>query len=99
MNSGKVILGALAGIAAGAALGILFAPDKGTNTRKKISKKRDDYVDELSGKFDEFVDGMTQRFDTMKQEATRMAENGKAKADKALAEVSHAANSKMQDVK
>ena len=39
MNSGKVVLGVLAGLAAGAALGILFAPDKGTATRKKISKK------------------------------------------------------------
>jgi gas vesicle protein len=28
MNSGKVILGALAGIAAGALIGVLFAPEK-----------------------------------------------------------------------
>jgi gas vesicle protein len=99
MNSGKVILGALVGIAAGAALGILFAPDKGTNTRRKISKKGDDYVDELSGKFDDFIGDITQKFETMKADANRMAENGKAKADKALAEVANAANSKLQDVK
>ena len=34
----KVIVALLAGIAAGAALGILFAPERGTETRDKISE-------------------------------------------------------------
>lgn len=36
-NRGTTILGILAGTAIGATLGILFAPDKGSKTRKKIS--------------------------------------------------------------
>jgi gas vesicle protein len=32
MSKGKVILGVLAGVAVGAMLGVLFAPDKGWNT-------------------------------------------------------------------
>jgi gas vesicle protein len=47
MTTGKAILAVMAGIAAGAALGILFAPDKGANTRKKIVRKGEDLVDEL----------------------------------------------------
>ena len=35
MSKGKLLLGVLAGVAAGALLGILMAPDKGSETRKK----------------------------------------------------------------
>jgi len=47
MSQGKIILGALAGIAAGALIGILFAPEKGKETRKKIVHKGEEYVDNL----------------------------------------------------
>jgi gas vesicle protein len=38
-TSGKILAAVAAGIAAGAVLGILFAPDKGTETRRKISEQ------------------------------------------------------------
>jgi gas vesicle protein len=63
MGSGKVLLGVLAGVAIGATLGILFAPDKGSATRKKISQKSDDYIDALKEKFDEFLESITEKFE------------------------------------
>ena len=83
MSTGKVLLGILAGVAAGATLGILFAPDKGTSTRNKITKKGDAYADELGERFNEFIDGITNKFETVRKEVTQMAENGKTKADDA----------------
>ena len=81
MSSGKVLLGVLAGVAVGATLGILFAPDKGSTTRKKISKKSSDYAEEIGEKFNEFIDSITKKFETVKEDAIRLVENGKAKAD------------------
>lgn len=48
MKSGKIILGALAGLAVGATLGILFAPDKGRKTRKKIIGGAKDLKDKMA---------------------------------------------------
>jgi gas vesicle protein len=63
MSSGKLLLGVLAGVAAGAVLGILFAPDKGKDTRKKIVKKGEDYVDEIKGKFNGLIDDLSKKMD------------------------------------
>lgn len=75
MKAQKVILVTLAGAAVGAALGILFAPHKGSKTREKISRKGNDYVEGFEDKFNEFVDMATKKFETMKGEASKMAKN------------------------
>jgi gas vesicle protein len=110
MDSGKTVLGVLAGIAIGATLGILFAPDSGAATRKKISRKGRDYVDGLNDQFDDLIDGMTAKFENLKAEANKMAEEarakaaqlaheGKVKAEEFKSGVTHAAQSKMNEVR
>ena len=65
MSSGKVLLGILAGTAAGALIGILFAPDKGSNTRKKIVSKGEEYAEDLKEKFGEFVDNVAEKYESV----------------------------------
>jgi len=78
MSKGKVLLSLLAGVAAGALLGILFAPEKGSVTRKKITKKAEDYADGLKEKFNEFVDDISGKFEEIKEEVADFKEPKKA---------------------
>ena len=50
-NTSKVLIALAAGTAVGAALGILFAPAKGEETRESIMKKGKEFADDLTKKF------------------------------------------------
>lgn len=52
-NSSKVLLALLGGVALGALVGVLLAPDKGSETRKKIKEKAKDLSDKAKDKFRE----------------------------------------------
>ncbi|MDP2724332.1 MAG: YtxH domain-containing protein [Bacteroidales bacterium] len=75
MNSGKVFFGILAGLAAGAMLGLLFAPEKGSNTIKKITEKGDDFMDDLDQKFDRFLDIINQKMDQVSKDISTIAKH------------------------
>jgi gas vesicle protein len=81
METGKILLGVLAGVAAGAILGILIAPDKGSVTRKKICTKGEDLTDSLKEKFGEYMDSISNKYESMKEDASEFADHFKAAKD------------------
>ena len=70
MSNTKTILGFVAGAAVGALAGVLLAPDKGTNTRKKISGKAGDMTDSLKSSFSDFIESVKDTYASSKQEAS-----------------------------
>ena len=80
MSTGKVLLGVVAGLAAGAVLGILFAPEKGSDTRRMIKRKSEDLADELKDKFEDFLETVSEKFEKVKDEVSDIAERTMGKS-------------------
>ena len=81
MSNSKILVGFLAGAAVGALAGILFAPDKGSNTRKKISSKTGDLTDSVKNSFSDFIDGVKQTYSGAKEEVEEFSNKSRAKLD------------------
>lgn len=79
MKSANVILGVLVGAAAGGILGILFAPEKGSDTRKGILNRGEDLSDNLKSKLDDLLDMVMNRVSTAKGKGEDWVGNRKAK--------------------
>lgn len=77
-NSTKLLGAILVGAAIGGALGVLFAPDKGSETRKKISSKGNDLTDAVKEKFAAIVEKLKKEVEAVKEQATEFADNGKS---------------------
>jgi len=66
----------LTGLALGVLAGVLLAPDKGSETRKKLSEKGND----LKNKFNDFIDSIHDKFGQAKEEAEDLADDVKQTA-------------------
>ena len=69
MNASKVVMGVLGGIAVGAIAGVLFAPAKGTKTRRRIMKKGNDYTKDIKNKFNGLYNDMAAKYENALDEA------------------------------
>lgn len=78
-DNSKVVIALLAGLAAGAALGILFAPDAGTETRDKLTESLKNLgdsiketaaaeIDNLSGLKDKVVNNLKSKIKSAEDE-------------------------------
>jgi len=78
----------LFGAAAGTLIGILYAPDKGTNTREKLSFQLDKYRDVLQELIDDFVSGKdTPLTSEAKSQGQKVVDEAKNKAERLLEDV------------
>ncbi len=81
MKAGKILLGILSGAAAGAAVGMLFAPKKGSETRRRIADKSNEYVSGSKNRFNGFVDDVSEKFDSVKSKAMKKSKKVQAEMD------------------
>ena len=81
MNNGKVLLGVLAGFAAGALVGILLAPEKGSDLREKLSKKGEGCIGDLKERVNEFVESVTDKFTAAKDKANDIVAKSETKVE------------------
>jgi gas vesicle protein len=89
MSTSKVLLGVVVGLAAGAVIGMLMAPDSGENTRRKLSTKGQGMVDDLKGKFNDFLDGFMSHVESAKDDATDIVDRAKSKIGDTVKKVSN----------
>ncbi|MGF1671749.1 MAG: YtxH domain-containing protein [Balneolaceae bacterium] len=81
-NTGKgLVIGLLTGAVIGSAISILYAPDKGRNTRDRLSYQLSKYIDDLNDIIAE-----------LKKEKRNLASDAKQKGDKVIQDAKHRAD-------
>ena len=72
-DNGKIILGVVVAAAAGAIVGLLFAPDKGSGLRRKIGQSVNDWTDEVVRAVNSSKSRITEAVDKAASKAQDMA--------------------------
>lgn len=86
-SASKFLIGFIAGAAAGAIAGILLAPDKGSETRKKVAEKAKKVKDDFEKSFSGQVDDLKDYFNKSVEETKSRVKKAGKKFGKAAEEV------------
>ena len=86
-KSSNTLLAFLTGAATGALVGILYAPDKGINTRDKLTYKLDKYKKMLEELIDDLIQGKDMPLSAAKSEGEKVVNEAREKAERLLEDV------------
>lgn len=78
----KVVLGILGAAAAGVVIGLLIAPEKGKDMRKKIRKTAGDWADNLSHLWANGKEAMAEAYGEAKEKAKHAKASAEEKVSK-----------------
>jgi len=86
-NKSNSLLAFLIGAATGGVLGLLFAPDTGTNTRDKLTYLLDKYRKELQDLSNRLMAGEVEPESLAKEKGKKVISDARKKAEKLLEDV------------
>jgi len=86
-SGGNSFVSFITGAVVGAALGILYAPDKGKNTRDKLNFALDKYSEKLQEIIDELIEGKSEPISMAKSEGEKVIADAIQQAEQLKKEV------------
>lgn len=98
-KTGNILLALATGVAIGTGIGILFAPDKGKDTRKKIKSSVDEKTSKLKKKVDKLTREVKGKSSEIKGSLEENIESLLAKSEYKTDEVIKLLDKKLNDLK
>ncbi|MGM0588443.1 MAG: YtxH domain-containing protein [Bacteroidota bacterium] len=81
MNGFKATLGIIAGTVAGLSIGMLFAPDKGSRTRRELRKNGKRFAEDIGDRILDLNDEMKTKMKSARKETEELAHKGSELAE------------------